>query len=72
MMDNQDPGSHWPASLDDARTFLYEIWETELEADDPFLKRIEAADYEDLNSMLNGCDYTLFKSEADRLEYLKD
>jgi hypothetical protein len=47
--------------LDEAKVFLLNLWD-DLDEDNPFLKEIEKANFDEIKSMLEGNDYTIIKA----------
>lgn len=61
LVDLQNLDDNSEKTLDEAKVFLGNHWD-ELEEDDPFFEEIDKADFDELDAMLAGIDYGLFKN----------
>ncbi|MDZ4632285.1 hypothetical protein ORN01_25345 [Bacillus cereus] len=67
IMDLQDNTHWWETTLEDAKRFYSEMFDSEefesYEEEKEFDTMVENADFEKLGKQLEICDYTLFKNE---------
>jgi hypothetical protein len=70
LVDLQDiKGGNWSKSLDEVKSFLKNLWD-ELDEEDPFIKKIKKANLDELKTLLEGCDYTIFHHIGELQEYI--
>lgn len=76
IMDLQDNTHWWETTLEDAKRFYLEMFESEEfdseEDEKEFERMVEEADFEKLGKQLEICDYTLFKDEKEMYEWKEE
>lgn len=66
LCDLQDLDDYWECDLDQAKTFIINIWaNSEDEVPEDFFQEMEEANFNELKEILKGCDYGLFVSEKE-------
>ena len=70
LMDLQDYRDIEYMTLEEIRGMLKERWEGI--AEESFIEEIENSTYDQLNDMLAGIDFRVFKSEEDKYKYIEE